>query len=92
MNNHNFFEYLLTVSVRIKSYKLVTREYFRKLVSESNDNCECNFCKYCKYIKFIKEEFLLNGFETHNKTVKCWRIDHTYGNITVRPEIDDETD
>ena len=42
---------------------------------------------HLKYIKEIKEELLLNGFETHNKTVKCWRIDHTYGNITVRPEI-----
>ena len=80
------------MSVRIKSYKLVTREYLRKLVSETNDNCECDFCKYCKYIKFIKKELQLNGFETRNKTVKCWRIEHTYGNITVRPEIDDETD
>ena len=70
--------------VRIKSYKLVTREYLRKLVSESNDNCECNFCNYWKYIKFIKEELLLNGFETHNKTVKCWRIDHAYGNIDLK--------
>ena len=78
--------------LRIKSYKSVSRQYLRKLVSESNDNCECNFCKYCEYIKFIKEELLLNGFETHNITVKCWRVDHTYGNITVRPEIDGETD
>ena len=92
MNNHNFFDYLLVMSLRIKSYKLVGREYLRKLVSDSNDNCECNFCTSCKYIKEIKEELLLNGFETHNKTAKCWRIDHTYGNITVRPEIDDETD
>ena len=53
MNNHNFFDYLLVMLLRIKSYKLVTREYLRKLVSESNDNCECNFCKYCEYIKFI---------------------------------------
>ena len=80
------------MSVRIKSLKLVGRDYLRKLVSESNDSCECNFCKYCNYIKFIKEELLLNGFETNNNTVKWWRIEHTYGNITVRPEIDDETD
>ena len=93
MNNHNYFDYLLIMSVRIRSYKLVSRDYLRKLVSEpTNDNCECNFCKYCGYIKFIKEELQLNGFETHNKTVNCWRIEHTYGNITVRPETDDETD
>ena len=93
MNNHNFFDYLLSMSVRIKSFKLVARDYLRELVSEpTNDNCECNFCKYCNYIKFIKEELLLNGFETHNETAKWWRIEHTYGNITVRPEIDDETD
>ena len=81
------------MSLRIKSYKLVGREYLRKLVSETNDNCECDFCNYCKYIKFILSLLsLLNGFETHNKTVKCWRIEHTYENIAVRPEIDDETD
>ena len=80
------------MSVRIKSFKFVGRDYLRKLVSESNDNCECNFCKYCNNIKCIKEELLLNGFERHNKTVKWWRIEHTYGNITVTPEIDDETD
>ena len=34
MNNHNFFDYLLTMSVRIKSYKSVTREYLRKLVNQ----------------------------------------------------------
>ena len=51
--------------VRIKSLRLVARDYLRKLVSKpTNDNCECNFCKYCNYIKFIKEELLLNGFET----------------------------
>ena len=87
-----FWDYLLVMSLRIKSYKLVGREYLRKLVSDLNDNCECNFCTSCKYIKEIKEELLLNDFETHNKTVKCWRIDHTYGNIAVRPEINDETD
>ena len=81
------------MSVTIRSYKLVSRDYLRKLVSEpTNDNCEFNFCKYCGYIKFIKEELQLNGFETHNKTVNCWRIEHTYGNITVRPETDDKTD
>ena len=52
------------MSLRIKFYKLVGREYLRELVSETNDNCECEFCKYCKYIKFIKEELQLNGFET----------------------------
>ena len=34
MNNHNFFDYLLTMSLRIKSYKLVGREYLRKLVKQ----------------------------------------------------------
>ena len=93
MNNFNYFDYLLIMSVRIRSYKLVSRDYLRKLVSEpTNDNCECNFCKYCGYIKFIKEELQLNGFETHNKTVNWWRIEHTYGNITVTPELDDKTD
>ena len=50
------------------------------------------FAKYCSYIKFIKKELHLNSFETHNKTVKWWRIERTYGNITVAPELDDKTD
>lgn len=80
------------MSVEIRSYKLVSRDYLRKLVSEpTNDNCECNFCKYCGYIKSIKEKLQLNGFETHNKTVNCWRIEHIYGNIIVTPELDDKT-
>ena len=62
------------------------------MITDAKENCECEFCPSCKYIIHIKKELLLNGFETHNKTVKCWRIEHTYGNITVRPEIDDETD
>ena len=46
MNNFNYFDYLLIMSVEIRSYKLVSRDYLRKLVSEpANDNCECNFCK-----------------------------------------------
>ena len=81
------------MSVEIRSYKLVSRDYLRKLVSEpTNDTCKCNFCKYCGYIKFIKEELHSNSFETHNKTVNWWRIEHTYGNITVTPELDDKTD
>ena len=52
------------MSVKIKFFKLVGRDYLRKLVSEpTNDNCECNFCKYCSYIKFIKEELQLNGLK-----------------------------
>ena len=40
MNNHNFFDYLLSMSVRIRSFKLVGRDYLRKLVSKpTNDNC-----------------------------------------------------
>ena len=93
MNNFNYFDYLLIMSVEIRSYKLVSRDYLRKLVSEpTNDNCECNFCKYCGYIKFIKEELHLNSFETHNKSVNWWRIEHTCGNITVTPELDDKSD
>ena len=34
MNNHNFFDYLLSMSVRIKSFKLVARDYLRKLVNQ----------------------------------------------------------
>ena len=92
MNNHNFFDYLLIMSVEIRSYKLVSRDYLRKLVSEpTNDNCKCNFCKYCCCINFIEGKMQLNGFETYNKTVNCWRIKHIYGNIIVTPELDDKT-
>ena len=44
MNNHNYFDYLLIMSVRIRSYKLVSRDYLGKLVSEpTNDNCDAIF-------------------------------------------------
>ena len=44
MNNHNYFDYLLIMSVGITSYKSVSRDYLRKLVSKpTNDNSNAIF-------------------------------------------------
>ena len=72
MNNHNFFDYLLVMS--ILAYKLVGREYLRRLLIEGNDDYQCECCMHCKYIKEIRTELFKNGYRTLNKSVECWRI------------------
>ena len=42
MNNPNFFDYLLVMLIRFKTYKLVGREYLRWLLNEGNDDCQFN--------------------------------------------------
>ena len=53
MNNHNFFDYLLVMSLRIKTYKLVGRNYLMRLLDQGNDDCYCDCFTHCKYIKEI---------------------------------------
>ena len=92
MNNHNFFDYLLVMSMRFKTYKLVGREYLRRLLNEGNDDCQCECCTHCLYIKEIRAELFKNGYQTFNKSVNWWRIHHQWGKLTVEPELDENTD
>ena len=92
MNNHNFFDYLLVMSVRFKTYKLVGREYLRRLLNEGNDDCQCECCTHCKYINEIRAELFKNGYQTFNKSVNWWRIHEKWGKLTVEPELDENTD
>ena len=57
MNNFNFFEYLLLMSLRVENYKLVTRQYLYWLLDQLNEDCDCFNCKYCIILKTIKAEF-----------------------------------
>ena len=41
MNDFNFFEYLLLMSLRVKNYKLVTRQYLYRLLDQLNEDCDC---------------------------------------------------
>ena len=90
MNNHNFFDYLLVMSIRFKTYKLVGREYLRRLLNEENYDCPCECCTHCKYIKKIRAELFKNGYQTFNESVECWRIHEKWGNLIVESEHDDE--
>ena len=83
MNNHNFFDYLLVMSIRFKTYKLVGREYLRRLLNEGNDDCHCDCCKQCPYIKEIRAELFKNSYKTFNKSVNWWIIHHQWGKLTL---------
>ena len=87
MNNHNFFDYLLLLSIRFKTYKLVGREYLRRLLNEGNDDCQCECCTQCPYIKKIRVELFQNGYQTFNKSVNWWRIHRQWCKLTVEPEL-----
>ena len=63
MNNHNFLDYLLVMSLRIKSYKLVGRDYISRMMNEAKDDCECQFCTNCQHVQHIK-------FELFKKVIK----------------------
>ena len=89
MNDFNFFEYLLLMSLRVENYKLVTREYFYRLLGQLNEDCDCFNCKYCIRSKTIKAELQKSGFRTFNKSIDWWRISETSTTLTVLPEIDE---
>ena len=88
MNNFNFFDYLLIMSLRIKTYKLVGRDYLRRLLNQANEDCYCECCTFCKYIKLIRLELFKNGYQTFNKSVEWWKITETSTKIIATPEID----
>ena len=90
MNNHNFLDYLLVMSLRIKSYKLVGRDYISRMMNEANDDCDCQFCRNCEHVKHIKFELLKKGYQTFNKHVKWRKINHHWGNVSVEPIHDEE--
>ena len=87
MNDFNFFEYLLLMSLRVEHYKLVTRQFLYRLLDQLNEDCDCFNCKYCTKLKTIKAELRKNGFGSFNKTIEWWRIIETSTTLTVLPEI-----
>ena len=89
MNDFNFFEYLLLMSLRVENYKLVTRQCFNRLLDQLNKDCDCFNCKYCIRLKTIKAELQKNGFGNINKSIEWWRISETLTTLTVLPEIDE---
>ena len=82
--------------IRFKTYKLVGREYLRRLLNEGNDDCQSECCTQCPCIKEIRAELFKNGYhltvKTFNKSVNWWRIHHQWGKLTVEPELDKNTD
>ena len=90
MNDFNFFEYLLLMSLQVENYKLVTRQYLYRLLDQLNEDCDCFNCKYCIRLKTIKSKLKKkNGFRSFNKSIEWWRISETSTTLTVLPEIDE---
>ena len=85
MNDFNFFEYFLQMSLRVEHYKLVTRQYLYRLLDQLNEDCDCFNCKYCIRLKTIKSELRKNGSGSFNKSIDWWRISETSTTLTVLP-------
>ena len=48
MNNFNYLDYLLTMSVRYKGYKEVSRNYIdSRMLNKVNEDCVSDFCSNC---------------------------------------------
>ena len=88
--NNNFLDYLLIMSIRFKSYKEVNRDYLSRLMNEVNENCECESCSNCQHVNGIRFELFKKGYQTFNKHVKWWRINHHWGNVTDEPIQNDD--
>ena len=88
MNDFNFFEYLLIMSLQIQCYKLVDRNYLLRLLSELNENCDCDNCTYCTKLKIIRSEIRKNGFGSYINHIDCCRITETQDKIIDLPKID----
>ena len=83
--NFNYLNYLLGMSIHFRCYKEVGREYIQSLFDEVNEECNSDFCTNCQHIKQIK------GYDSFNKHVKWWRINHHWAEITVEPIHDEAT-
>ena len=85
----NYLNYLLNMSIQYRCYKEVTRAYIERLFDEVNEICESDFCTNCGHIKQIRSELVKNGYDSFNKHVKWWRINHHWAEITVEAIHDD---
>ena len=88
----NFLDYSLSMSIHFRTYKEVGRDYISRLFDEVNEEHESDFCTNCQHIKHIRFELVKKGYDTFNKHVKWWRINHHWGNISAEPIQDEITD
>ena len=77
------------MSLRVKNYQLVTRQYLYRLFDQLNEDCDYFNYKYCIRLKTIKAELQKNDFGNINKSIEWWRIRETSTTLTVLPEIDE---
>ena len=73
------------MSLTIESYKLVGRNYLRRLLDQTNENCHWSNCTYCIKGNLIRAELFKSGFQTFNKKVQCWKISERAKYISVSP-------
>ena len=52
----------------------------------------CEFCTNCQHIKNIRFELFKKGYQTFNKDVKWWRINHHWGSVSIKPILNEHTD
>ena len=87
----NYLNYLLSMSIHFRCYREVGREYIQSLFDEVNEECDSDFCTNCQHIKQIRSELVKKGYDSFNKHVKWWRINHHWAEITVEPIHDEAT-
>ena len=53
-----------------------------------------NFVQIVSMLSILKFELFKKGYQTFNKHVEWWRINHSWGNVTVEPiiDVDSKTD
>ena len=84
-NGLKYFEHFLLKSLRVKQYKLVTRDFLEQEIW----NTKWYDCKYCAKTGGIKQKFRKRGFNTTNIGYEWWRISEGWGKITFILERDE---
>ena len=51
-----------------------------------------NFVQTVSMLNILSLSFSKKGYQTFNKNVKWWRINHHWGNVTVDPILNEDTD
>ena len=71
------------MSLIVKSYKLVSREYFENILRGKRKTILLK-----ERLKAIKRQLIKNKFFTDNKEIEWWMISYDSNNIQIAPAHD----
>ena len=74
------------MSLRIKQYRLVSRDYLIQLFRETSEECECKYCRKVLSIKSELKKLKKNDSKTFKKA-QWFKIEEGWSSLNVIPVI-----